>query len=265
MRTLILVFILLSSQLAFTQKNFEGKIVYDCSIPGLDKASTEIYFGKQKIKIIETTNSGFKQSSESRIIDFQRGITCWINDTSKTYYETLLTRKPFDSITDLKPYPEKNQEIMGYNCSAYALGDFIESTPDPEMRLPSMRIYMWYADSLFYHVDERYKNAKGIEKATNGIQVGMGMEIHIGNDSSKELITSLPLSIVASSIHDSVFWVPDGYTLTSEKDFIQNISKTMEVADIEIAAVKQEDSPPPPPPPSLSKQPGRKKKIIKQL
>lgn len=245
---IVAVSLLLIDNNLIAQKNFEGKIIYDCSVPGVYKASTEIYFGNQKIKIIETTDSEFKPSVESRMIDFKRGVIYWISDTSKTYYEVLLIKRPFDSITELKPFPEKNKRIMGYNCTAFMLGDSLEATP--EMRLPSMHIYMRYADSLFYQVDEKFKNATGIEKATNGTNVGMGMEINIGSDSFMQSIIATPVSIVPGPIPDSVFLVPAGYILKSEKDFFENnVSEKTEVIDIQISEVRKEEAPPPPPPP----------------
>ncbi len=111
-----------------------------------------------------------------------------MNNRNKTYCEVLLKRPSFDSITklkldittELKPYPGKNKRIMGYNCSAYIIVDATEASP--EMRMPRMAIYIWYADSLFYTIDEDYKNANSIEKVTNRKNVGMGMEIIIGED-----------------------------------------------------------------------------------
>ncbi|MES2849231.1 MAG: DUF4412 domain-containing protein [Bacteroidota bacterium] len=256
MRTLITVFILsLVNQLSVAQKNFEGKIIYENTIPRLGKSTTEIYFGNQKLKIRELSGqkSGYP---EERITDFLKGIAYWINDSSKTYYEFLVPKRlsdsimelKIDSLTKLKPFPEKNKRILGYNCTAYTLGNISE--PIPEMRMPRVAIYMWYADSLFYTIDNMYKHGTDIEKATNGRNVGMGMEINIGPDSSLQKIISEPVSIISEAFPDSVFLIPAGYSLTSEKEFMQSkMSGNLEVVDTQIAEVRQEDSPPPPPPP----------------
>lgn len=223
MKTLIAFFIfLLTNQHASAQKNFEGKIVYEFSNDISVKANTEIYFGQQKIKIIETSMFGSQIISATRMIDLKNGIEYHYDDTNRIYCKSPLLPKKNNNSRVYKPFPQKNKRVLGYTCTAYQIPVVAKEILNKNKYMPPLQVCKWYADSLLYRVDRRYWKAEALEKVTNGTNVAMGFQVLNGNESRVEM-TVQPVLISPGQIPDSLFLIPVTYKLLPEKKFSQTV------------------------------------------
>lgn len=249
-----LIAIMTLGSTSFAQKNFEGKIVYRHLGMPLN-GTKEIYFGNQKIKIIEIDTADNDLLQEISFIDFEKGFTYLINDINKTYCRLILKYNPNESKADLKLYPKKNKKILDYKCSAY-IGDASEAIP--ELGLPRTSLCILYADSLFYAVDEKYTKIWDIKKITNGLNVAMGIEFVTDDGRSLENEIDYPISVSPQQIPDSFFTISPDYKMISSFLYLkQNENNDIKIDD------KMPLQPPPPPMPEMPAQKHKKKKSTK--
>ncbi|MBL0359382.1 MAG: hypothetical protein IPP72_22090 [Chitinophagaceae bacterium] len=232
MRTLITLFIILIGNSISAQKNFEGKINYKMNSNSQDTStSITAYFGKQKIKAVFKQRDSIKNKKDDLLIDFENGVVNYINAEKNTYRTIKLQDMEMDRMPALKPFPEKNKQLLGYNCTAYITTDtskneYISFTP----------FYFWYADSLFFKVKNEYSNIDMVPIFTNGNTVGMGMQMNLGNGRGEVYIELTPVSILKETIPDSVFSLA---RLQFERKYIESSSTLADSTQILVDSISR--------------------------
>jgi hypothetical protein len=198
------------------QDNFEGIISYKVNFPGeKDAATMKAFFGKQKIKILVNQGSAKPTNKEDLILDFSNGIYYNINNISKSYSIDSIKKSDKDllqSIHSLVPLPKQNKIQVGFKTSAFTL-PLIEKTAMP---FENAAATIWYADSLFYKIPEKYASVAMVVLFTNGNTVGFGMKLTMQTDQKKlDSFELTPIAVEQRSIPDSLLDLPIGYILSN--------------------------------------------------
>jgi hypothetical protein len=131
---------------AFSQKQFEGTIIYDYS-PDTRKANIEITvtFGKKGIKVKTRDKNG--NYNEELLVLIDSGKVYNLIVDKKTYGVRKLKQK------EISTYPGR-KEILGYSTSAKNTNSSAISTL--ALMVMSQEAVFYEADSLFYKIPDRY-------------------------------------------------------------------------------------------------------------
>jgi hypothetical protein len=210
------VLLLFITPAVFSQTIFMGKVTHQFKSDKENESGTvEVFYGDQKIKGIKKTRGKENQArTDDILIDFSKGTIYHINALKKTYKADTLTNKSVNMLGGQLYPTKKNKMVLNYSCSAFALSDTGKFGT-------GMDFLFWYADSLYYPVNEKYLHADEVLLFTNGKTIGMGVAIGSELYGEKIVIGMNPLAVEAISLPDSLFEIPKDYVLEKYEQYIQ--------------------------------------------
>lgn len=263
-KTFFLFCFLFSCSVVFSQTPFEGKIIFKLTTEEENQSGRlELLYGKDKIKGEMKRSGPEAKKDDIIIIDFSKGIIYEINDSAKKYSIRQL-KSPDNNLFVNYRKTEMKKMILGQPCSAFS---FIDTTEKSDF-IGDMDFMFWYADSLFYPVNEKYMHSDDIPIFTNGKNIGMGMTAKMKVIDKATFFDLQPIEIIPMPLADSLFTLPRSYILKQEE--LEEGKKTIDpgsipAEDIEvkmrkIEEIKSGDAPPPPPPPPPAPASAKKKK-----
>jgi hypothetical protein len=138
----------------FSQKNFEGIIIYRTQKHGINSDMT-YYFGKSKIKIVAKVSYSdslydFNQTGGS-IYDFNKGTTISYNSFTERYkVDSLQEENQHDKVA-VKRRNDSSNTIHGITCNELFF------SVDTMGKSDISKSYTWYSSELRYIVPEKYK------------------------------------------------------------------------------------------------------------
>lgn len=155
----------------FSQIPFEGKITHKITSELENQSGIiEMFYGKQKVRGI-ANDSNLERNSDITIFDFAKGLKYHIHPLEKTYTIDSLDRKSPNNFFNSFIKTGKHNTISSHYCSAFAITDTIKDDNE------NMHFIFWYADSLYFPINNQYINSSEIFAFTNGKNIGMGMDL----------------------------------------------------------------------------------------
>ncbi len=243
------IFFLFSCFSLFPQIPFEGKITYKLTTESDDRSGViEVFYGKQKIKGI-LKNAGIKlKKANIMLIDFSNNLLYEIDDSTKSYTVDSIGIKSANSLFSRYQLSGKKKNILQKPCSEFY---YIDTVSDDIVR--NLDFLFWYADSLYFPVNDKYLGSDEIVMFTNGKNIGMGMAMKMEIFKKETFLNLQPIQIEPRQLADPLFDLPAGYTL-KKKDSLQKSRESGYIEQgnnytIEMSEIKVEEAPPPPPPP----------------
>ncbi len=257
-RCLILLVLTLVSYLGKSQNDFEGYVEYHGWDPNrtfiLDSVKRapddnlpdqiiRIYFSPGRIRA-ESTRRG--KETETVIVLLESGMTYKIEDDKRKYYA-----RPLEETIQLPPHAR--EMIAGFWATPV-----VENAEQSIFR--GQRSVFWYADSLFFHIPERYDGNDELLMVKDNRIMLKGIVLTKGYSSADRMdpdtATFLAHEIRYVVNRPELFQVPADYD--SEETFTG-----VTVEDIKEDKKADVLPPPPPPPPKTSVE--KKKRNKKEL
>jgi hypothetical protein len=239
---------------AFVQKNFEGVIYYTVNIDNINAPwfSIKASFKNNKI-LVETffNKDSIVEPQAASLIDFDSGCTYEILSDEDKIIQDSIIKKDYRIITPQFSL-DSSKEILGRNCT------FIKyDSVHPEGET-SGDMCLWFADSLYFSLPEKYKPYAPYILFVNGKNISLraSYSTYLTRNGLARL-TTFAEKIEEMQLPDSVFSLPAGFSIEKMEHL-----PTVEVSDTEMEEVKKVGSPPPPALPS--KQKSKPKKIYKK-
>lgn len=204
---LLLLFLIITKTIAFSQKPFEGTIVYKIELDGdmdyiaafLPEKMTFEFKGKKFKSIF----SGKAHSMMGWILyPGKNDVNYLINDEEMTASEIPHNKVEFPSSIKVKKTTE-SETILGYKCDLYIVvytDEGVEKTK-----------YLWTTEELKIEKTNALKVMPDV--AIDGVN---GFPLKIQSTVSDIKITFIAELVQKQKISKSVFRIPDGYILKKE-------------------------------------------------
>jgi len=243
---------------SFSQKVFEGKIVY--VISNVKGDSLEMYFAPGKIR----SNMNFSplQNSANRsaylLGDLEMKNYYLVNDSARTVTKLIL-----DSSITSEPIPEEKipletkKTIQGFEC--YGISQIKADTINIMDTAIAIRSKMdtWYAKDLFFPYSMGYFLDFGSTFHEKNICLLIEVQLE-GDDFSSDKVSIAAKTIEYIKLPESLFQVPTNYKMSSEKASHIFKIKSQAETKVKITDLKLEELDPIPPPPKPLKSPDKK-------
>jgi hypothetical protein len=223
----------------FAQTQFEGKVTHTFKTELDNETGTiEVFYGNQKIKGLKKIKGKENENgTDDLVIDFSKGILYKINAAAKTYSADTFINKTNTVFGTLTKLSGKNKIILDHSCSAFTITDKNEA-------IGGMDFLFWYADSLYFVVDEKYLQSDEAALFTNGKTIGMGISVTMQAANAKMVFGLTPSLIEPMHLPDSVFEIPKEYILEASTD---QYLKSDSVIKVEMSRIDSAINPPKPP------------------
>ena len=250
---------------SFSQKVFEGKIVYVISNAKWDSAI--VYFSPGKIRS-ETIFTAFRNPANRYtyfLADLEKKDSYLINDSART-----VTKLIFDSTFTLHPDRGKKtlldtkKTIHGFEC--YGISEARADTFNviDTVIVARSKIDFWFARDLFFPYQIEYPFDFAFTSSEKNIYLLIEFQIE-ANDFSSDKVAITAKTIDQTKLPASLFQVPTNYKMNSEK--ASNIFKIKPQTETKVKIIdlklEELDTIPPPPPPkplkSADKNPAKQK------
>ena len=227
-KSLLSLLLLLITSLAFAQTAFTGKVTHIFKNDQEKESGTiEIFYGDQKVRGIKKLALPKKDDDNDDImIDFSKGVIYHINPFQKTYSVDTMKARPASTFPLLVAEPSKNTTVLNHHCSAFIVND-----NDKTGFMDNMNFLFWYADSLYFPVNEKNLLSDEISLFTNGKTIGMGIAITMQEAGNKKIFGLTPVAIEPMALPDSLFEVPKDYVLETTEQYLRADTATMMEAD----------------------------------
>ena len=196
------------------QTNFNGKIEYQMvSHTGANSSDMQVWFGEDKIKVVTVVTKRSEEMTmddETMIIDFRKSLLYRINDQTKVIRAISLLGKGNRNDTGGLTQTTATTTLAGFKCRMYTSGiQPVGDAPDQYKEL-----MFWYAKDLAYAVPAALANIQMIPAFTNGhIALKTEMKFTAGTFEMKLVTTAVKVQEMAGGVPDSLFVLPQGYTI----------------------------------------------------
>jgi hypothetical protein len=217
---------------AFSQKQFEGTIVYKLHSEQEQKEDGQltILFGKNAIKLKMEDKSG--PDKDILLIRIDSGKLYTMNTEEKTYRAKRLIEKEKNEVT------LTNKKIAGFNTSAVDLsgGNSVNGLMGSFLHAGTADFYV--ADSLFYFLPEKYKLAPNIELIfIHNDRIALGVDFIFGGnrtpfDDGEEAnmnlnnnrITGEAISVKWESLNENEFSIPADFVKYKDEPMTDSVA-----------------------------------------
>lgn len=279
MKNFILALVAFFPFVVFSQKTFEGRIMYSYSAKEQDSIILVAYFSPGKIRV--ETNDKSLPDDPNRwdyfLADTEKNSYYFINDSQKTVTKLLL-----DSARNLGFAPGKfkipgpKKTVKQFECYGLSttmtdtirvLDTFVvdKSTIHLDTFIISeSTIDFWYATDLYFPY--QLEQGLGYTPILHDKHICLLVEVLIAGDEPFK-ITIAADTVEQTKLPVSLFQIPTTYTVKYEKaSEVFNTKKEFKVTDTKLEVL--ESIPPPPPPPKdpkSSTSPIKKEKETKPV
>ncbi|MGG9964620.1 hypothetical protein [Ferruginibacter sp. SUN106] len=222
----------------FAQTQFEGKVTHTFITERENETGTiEVFYGNQKIKGLKKIKGKENENgTDDLVIDFTKGILYKINAVTKTYSADTFINKKNTVFGTLLKLPGKNKTILDHSCSAFT----ITGNGKNEF-MGEMDFLFWYADSLYFTIDEKYLQSDEVTLFTNGKTIGMGISVTTQAGNIKQVFELIPAQVEPMHLPDSLFEIPGDYTVETV-DYRTIISDSAITDSAQMMMMKAADS-----------------------
>ena len=258
MKNIGLLLVMSFPVISFSQKVFEGKIVY--VISSVKGDSLEMYFAPGKIR--SKMNFSPLQNSANRstylLGDLETKNYYLVNDSARTVTKLIL-----DSTITSEPIPgkrtplEPGKTIHGFEC--YGISQIKADTiniMDTGIVIRS-KMDTWYAKDLFFPYSMGYFFDFGSTFQEQNICLLIEVQLE-GDDFSSDKVSIAAKTIEYTKLPESIFQVPTNYKMNAEKASDIFKIKPLSETKVKITDLKLEELDTIPPPPKPLKSPDKK-------
>lgn len=223
---------------AFGQTPFEGIIKYNIT----DKKdsvvlSVDFYFKEGKIMTKATPAIIQPGKAGDFLVDFYKGIIYHFYANEKKYIADTLKSLPLSNNTLFKEAAKTNnsKSILNNKCTLFTYfdagsKDFVQNTTYD----------LWFTDSLFYSVEEKYLYLDDLALFVNG--KGISLESNISSTilGTAVSINSKAVSIEKKTLNDFQFKIPEDYSFAAGSYYTESdtTNSKVEMADIKLEELK---------------------------
>ena len=281
MKIFFLVLIAIFPFPVFSQKTFEGRIMYSYSAKEQDSIILVAYFSPGKIRV--ETNDKSLPNDPNRwdyfLADTEKNSYYFINDSQKT-----VTRLIVDSARNLGFAPGKSKipgpkkTVKQFEC--YGLSTTVTDTVRvldtfvvdkstihlDTFMISKSTIDFWYATDLYFPF--QLEEGLGYTPILHDKHICLLVEVIIEGDDPS---TSIKITIAADTVEQtrlpvSLFHIPTTYTVKYEKvSEVFHTKKEYKVTDTKLEVLEIPPPPPPPKVPKSSTSPIKKEKETKPV
>ena len=258
MKNTIFIVLAFLPLLVFSQKEFEGKIVY--SINNEKGDSMVMYFASGWIR--SEMSFAPLQNAANRfsylLVDLEKKDYYMINDSQKT-----ITKLIYDSLTTSQfKQGQKNllktiKMIKGFEC--YGISEIKEDTfniMDNDVIIQT-RIDTWFAKDLYFPYQMEYLFNNGNLSQEKNIYLLTEVQLDVKDATSNGQVIIAATTVEQTKLPASLFQIPTTYKMNYEK--LSNVLNTKTELKVTDMKFKEIDSIPPPPP-TLLNSPAKKEK-----